>query len=75
MLSFKAEGSGIVKLELQEAGDSSVIPRDDINGIDESLDCVELEAGRRTRLEITADAPISDRAWRVVAVAVEGESQ
>lgn len=74
-VSFKAEGSGVVKLELQEAGDSSAIPRDDIRAVSGSLDKVKLVAGRRTHLEITADTPIGNRAWRVVAVKVEEGDQ
>ena len=74
-LSFKAEGSGVVKLELQEAGDSSAIPRDDIRVVGGSLDNVKLATGKRTQLEITADTPIGDRAWRVVAVKVEEVDQ
>ena len=74
-LSFRAEGSGVVKLELQEAGDSSAIPRDDIRVVSGSLDNVRLVAGKRNHLEITADTLIGDRAWRVVAVKVEEADQ
>ena len=60
-VSFKAEGSGVVKLELQEAGDSSAISRDDIRAVSGSLDKVKLATGRRTtHLEITADTPIGN---------------
>ena len=74
-LSFQADGDGVAQLELQEAGDSSTIRRDDIRAIDDgtSLDSVHLHMGRRTELCITADAPIGDRAWCLRAVAADGE--
>ena len=72
-LSFRAGGSGVVRLELAEAGDSSSIPRSDIRAVSSgdgpsSLDKVLLTAGERVELEITADEPIGGRAWRLSAV-------
>ena len=74
-LSFVAEGGGgdVVRLELQEAGDSSSIPRDDVRAVTDegeemALDAVRLKEGGRTELTITADEPIGGRAWRLTAV-------
>ena len=75
-VSFRSDGDGVVRLELAEAGDSSAIPRGDVRALsdDISLENVRLSAGIRTVVDITADAPIGDRAWRLSAVAAEGES-
>ena len=74
-LSFRSEGSGVARLELEEAGDSTTIRRDDIRTVDESasLNRVSLSEGQRTTVNITADTPISERAWRLRAVANDGE--
>ncbi|MXX68832.1 MAG: hypothetical protein F4Y74_07720 [Gemmatimonadales bacterium] len=76
-LSFRAHASGVARLALEEAGDSSAVPRDDIRlvGDDLSLDRVRLVTGQRVVLQITADAPIADRAWRLTAVTVDGEGK
>ena len=75
-LSFRADAEGVVCLELEEAGDSSAVWRDDIRTITEgtSLDHVRLVRGQRTVVEVTADAPIGNRAWRLSAVAHRGDS-
>ena len=59
-LVFRAEAQGVVHLELQEAGDSSPIPRSDVrvlgdDGAEVSLGSVALAAHGRTELTITAD--------------------
>jgi len=78
-LSFRAEAGvqGVVRLELQEAGDSSPIRRDDVQvlatgGAETTLDAVPLDSNvGRTVLTITADAPIGGRAWRLSATEVD----
>ncbi len=74
-ISFRADGSGIAKLDLEEAGDSSAIRRNDIRAVDNDvrLNHFPLVRGQRTELEITADGPIGGRSWRLTAAeAVEG---
>ena len=74
-LSFRSGDSGVARLELEEAGDSTTIQRDDIRAVADnvSLDRVSLSEGQRTTVDITADTPISERAWRLRAVANDGE--
>ena len=74
-LSFRSGGSGVSRLELEEAGDSTTIQRDDIRAADDgvSLERVSLSEGQRTTVDITADTPIGERAWRLRAVANDGE--
>ena len=74
-LSFMADADGIARLALEEAGDSSVVPRDDVRAVAEGtpLDRVPVAKGRRIVVEITADGPIDGRAWRLSAVAVPGD--
>ena len=69
-ISFRADGSGIAKLDLEEAGDSSVIRRNDIRAVGDgvSLNQFRLVRGERTELEITADDPMSGRSWRLTVV-------
>ena len=73
-LSFRADGDGDARLELEEAGDSSTVARDDIRTVNdhESLECVHLYKGRRTEIIITAEMPIGDRALRLRALTAEG---
>ena len=73
-LSFDADGEGVVRLVLEEAGDSSAVSRGDIRSATEglSLDSIRVERGNRTVLEVTADAPIGDRAWRLSAIPAKG---
>ena len=79
-LSFKADADGIARLVLEEAGDSSTVPRDDIRAVaeDASLDRVRVAKGQRTVVEITSDGPIDGRAWHLSAVeadAIPGDTQ
>ena len=76
-ISFRADSDGVARLELGEAGDSSTIPRGDIRVVadDSSLDHVRLIKGERKHLDVTADAPIGDRAWRIRAVLSEDDHQ
>ena len=76
-LSFRSGAEGTVRLELEEAGDSSAVQRADVRAIDDdvSLDRIQLAKGQRTVVEVTADAPIAGRAWRLVALAEGGDSQ
>ena len=73
-LSFRSGGSGVARLELEEAGDSTTIQRGDIRAVADnvSLDRVSLSEGQRTTVDITADTPIGARAWRLRAVANDG---
>ena len=76
-LSFMADADGVACLVLEEAGDSSVVPRDDVRVLAESasLDRVPVAKGQRTVVEITADGPIDGRAWRLSAFAVPEKPQ
>ena len=69
-LSFNSAQSAVVQLHLDEAGDSSATRRDDvrsaIDGV--SLDSLQVRGGTRTVVDITADAPIGGRSWRLTAV-------
>ena len=71
-VSFRSGKTGTARLELEEAGDSSAIPLQDVHAADGStLERVNLVSGERTVVEVIADNPIRDRALRVVAVEVE----
>ena len=74
-LSFQSGGSGVARLELEEAGDSTTIQRDDIRAVADnvSLDRVSLSEGQRTTVDITADTSIGERAWRLRAVPNDDE--
>lgn len=77
-LSFRADAEGPVQLVLEEAGDSTAMHRKDVRAIGDglSLERVVVKKGERTTIEITADAPIGDRAWRLSATAnVEEQSE
>ena len=69
-LSFIADADSIARLALEEAGDSSTVPRGDIRAVAEgiSLDRVRVAKGQRTVVEITSDGSIEGRAWRLSAV-------
>lgn len=69
-VSFTTTESGLVQLQVDEAGDASAIPHADLiafdeNGDDIDLQCVEIRARRRFRVRIRSTEPIHDRAWRV----------
>ena len=74
-LSFRASEDGLARLEIQEAGDSSTVPRGDIRTINDrdSLERVHLQKSSRTEIVITAEMPITDRALRLRALQVEGD--
>ena len=74
-ISFRADGSGIAKLHLDEAGDSSAIPRNDIRTVDSSVNLSHfpLVRGELHHLEITSDSPIGGRSWRLTAADVVEE--
>ena len=69
-LRFRAGNSGLANLKLEEAGDSSSIPRDDIRTVSDnvSLESVNLVEGQYCNIEITAELPIEGRAWRLSAI-------
>ena len=75
--SFRSDAEGVVRLLLEEAGDSSAVRRTDVRAAadGESLENIQLVKGARTVVEVTADAPISGRAWRLSAVADDGDSK
>lgn len=75
-LSFRSDAEGTVRLLLEEAGDSSAVKRMDVRAVadGESLESIQLAKGERTVVEVTADAPIGGRAWRLSAVANDGDS-
>ena len=71
-VSFRSGKTGTVRLEIEEAGDSSTIPLQDVHAVDGStLERIDLVSGERTVVEVIADNPIRDRALHVVAVEVE----
>ena len=75
-----AGADGVARLALEEAGDSSTVPRDDIRAASEdvSLCRVPVARGQRTVVEITSEGPIGGRAWRLSAaeaVAIPEDSQ
>ena len=76
-VSFRSDAEGAVRLEFEEAGDSSAVRRADVRAVTDgvSLDRVQLAKGKRTIVEVTADAPIGGRAWRLSAVSEAGDSQ
>ena len=69
-LRFVAEVTGTIRVVLEEAGDSTTLPRRDIRPTDPriSLEKVEVREGEQVVLEVTAEQPMSDRAWRVSAM-------
>ena len=71
-VSFRSGKTGTARLELEEAGDSSAIPVQDVHAADGyTLERIALVSGKRTVIEVAADNPIRDRALRVVAIEVE----
>ena len=76
-LSFVAEADDVVRLVLEEAGDSSTVERDDIRAATEdiSLDRVRVAKGQRTIVDITSDGPVDGRAWRLSAVEASAVSE
>ena len=75
LLSFLPRESGTARLQLSEAGDSSAIQRDDVcvatsGELLEGID-LKLVGGQLTEVEITANAPIGGRSWRLTAIAAE----
>ena len=72
-LSFRLERAGIVRLELDEAGDSSTVARRDVQLVDTDgkrhiLHETKLSVDGGVALTVTAEEPIDNRAWRLVAV-------
>lgn len=70
-LSFMPGSDGIARLSLDEAGDSTAMPRTDVRAVEDSvsLERVNVRKGRRTAIDITAERPIDGRAWRLSAAA------
>lgn len=71
-VSFTARGSGRVRIDFYEAGDSSPIERADVRAVspgggDVSLENLELTQGQRIEIEITGTEPIGGRSWRLRA--------
>lgn len=74
-LYFNAEGSGNVRLKIGDAGDSSVIERNDIQAVAESsLDFMNIQSGERHKIEIFASDPVLDRSVKLSAVVVDTDT-
>ncbi len=76
-VSFTSTESGLVRLQIDEAGDASAIPHNDLIAFDElgdrvDLNRVEIRARRRFRARIRSTGPITDRALRVALIPVGG---
>ncbi len=74
-VSFRAKESGVADIVLAEAGDSTLVSRDDVQawyeGAPFSLTGVELETADRVEFEITAGSPLGERAWVISAMVPE----
>lgn len=74
-VSFRARESGVADIVLAEAGDSTLVSRDDVrasqDGVTFPLTGVELRPADRVEFEITAGSPLGERAWVVSAVVPE----
>ena len=74
-VSFLAKESGVADIFLAEAGDSTLVSRDDVQawqgGAPFPLTGVELRPADRVEFEITAGSPLGERAWVVSAVVPE----
>lgn len=76
---FTAEETGEASIALVEAWDSAIVRRSDITAFSPDgnplpLGKMALEEGQRVEFEITADAPLGDRAWLVSAEQPEPKS-
>ena len=72
-VSFSAEESGVVVIQIEEAGDSSVERRTDLKAYDRDgttldLDRFRLISGRRHEFDVAGHEPTAGIAWRVSAV-------
>ena len=73
-ISFIPEKSGLAIIRVDEAGDSALIPRDDIRSVDGvPFEVVMLKKGERYTIDIMADDPLEGCALRVAAY--ESETQ
>ena len=74
-VSFRAKESGVADIVLAEAGDSTLVSRDDVQawyeGAPFPLTGVELRPSTRLEFEITAGSPLGERAWVISAVVPE----
>ena len=80
LVGFTPCSSGVARIELEEAGDSTGIQRADLQAFTDDrtplqLDQLVLTAGQRILFEITGTEPIGGRAWRVHAVRVAEENR
>ena len=67
-LNFTPHRTGIARIEIKEAGDSSTNPAEDVRVVEGSTHTRSLTAGERISVKIVADKPIRDRALHVEAV-------
>ncbi len=71
-VSFTPSVSGLIQLQIEEAGDSTALKRPDlkvfVEGVEQRLSSFAVTADSRVTLEIHGDEPLRDRAWRVVAM-------
>lgn len=64
-LNFTPHRTGIARIEIKEAGDSSTNPAEDVRVAEGSM---PLTAGKRIAVKIATDKPIRDRALHIEAV-------
>lgn len=75
-IGFTPQATALVRLHLEEAGDSEAFRRDDLRlyevdtGTEVDVDRLSVRAGERVELDVVADASVDHRAWRVSAVKV-----
>ena len=68
-VSFLPGRTGTASIQLEEAGDSTTAPLEDVRAADGgSLQGKALVAGERTSIEVVADNPIRERAVRLMAI-------
>ena len=74
-VSFHAKESGMADIVFAEAGDSTLVSRNDVRayyaGAPFPLAGVELAAADRVEFEITAGSPLGERAWVISAIVPE----
>lgn len=71
-VSFTPSASGLVRLHIEEAGDSTALKRPDlkvfVSNVEQQISNFPVIADERVTLEIRGIEPLRDRAWRVVAL-------
>ena len=73
-IGFTPQVTALVRLRLEEAGDSEAFQRSDLRlyevdtGAAVDVDHLAVKAGERVEFDVIADTPVDHRAWRVSAV-------